>query len=344
MVFRARPTSKGRCANCWGGLIGRLDDAHRVTGIKCRVCDEKLEGDAARDEYARMQNESATNMVNLDLGWLPRYADDATFLQKVLPIREPLSEEDLARAIAQAKANPIKEKPTITRHDFPPGSPGFFFLQATILMASVEGLSHPDAWSITDLPDVRLRDDGSAVFTLSTGGISDDPQYQERRLTRRLGQTMTATMISAFACELVMKAITLTADHEAIKTHDLLDLFRDLPEPSRLRIVADYPEIETVLDAGRQTFDAWRYFEASNSETTAQVMINIEHGRHLGKAVRVILDEAVMMGLGFSVNVDAKQRVRVGGDRELHHLDLKLNVKGREAPPHHDSSPKSLPN
>ncbi len=115
-----------------------------------------------------------------------------------------------------------------------------------------------------------------------------------------------------------------------------------LPEPSRLRIAADYPEIETVFRAGRQTFGAWRYFDTSNSETSAEAMINTEQARHLGKAARVMLDEAEMMGLGFSANVDAEQQIRVVGDTEQHHLDLKLNVKGRESPPNNDSSPKSL--
>lgn len=53
------------------------------------------------------------------------------------------------------------------------------------------------------------------------GGSVDDIQFRERRLLRNLGETLTAAMISAFACELAMKAISLTVNDQALKTHDL---------------------------------------------------------------------------------------------------------------------------
>ena len=166
---------KGRCATCWGSLVGRLNDDGQITGIKCRVCGKKLEGDAARDEYARLESEWGSNDLNSMIsGSLPCYADDATFVLKTIPIREPVDKDQLALRVAQAKATPNKNGQQLTRHDFPPGSPGFFVLQATILMASVEDVSHSQAWSIVDLPHVRFRDDGTAVFTLSTSGVSDD--------------------------------------------------------------------------------------------------------------------------------------------------------------------------
>ena len=67
---------KARCARCWGGLVARHDDRHQITGIKCRVCGEKLEGEAARKEHSRMFNEYAANLGNVTSGRLPRYADD----------------------------------------------------------------------------------------------------------------------------------------------------------------------------------------------------------------------------------------------------------------------------
>ena len=130
-----------------------------------------------------------------------------------------------------------------------------------------------------------------------------------------------------------MKAITLTAEDEAAKTHDLLALFKGLPEYSRRRIAADYPEIETVLNAGRQTFGTWRYFESSKGEAAAQSMINSAQARNLGKAARVILDEAELMGLGFSVEVNTKDNISDFGDTQTHHLNLRVKVKGHEAPP-----------
>ena len=82
---------KGRCTRCWGGLVGRDDDRHQITGIKCRVCGEKLEDEAAREEHSRMFNEHGANLENVSAGRLPRYADDAIFVFKTFPAREHMS-------------------------------------------------------------------------------------------------------------------------------------------------------------------------------------------------------------------------------------------------------------
>lgn len=333
---------KGRCARCWGGLVARHDDRHQITGIKCRVCGEKLEGEAARDEDARMRIEHDANRENVSSGRLPRYAEDATFVLKTFPVHESMSEDDfLARISRSTAAQSMRNK--IDRNGFPPGSPGYFVLQATTLMASVEGISHPHKQSVADFPQVRFRDDGTAVWTVSTEGIGDDPQFHERRLLRNLGETLTAAMISAFACELAMKAISLTTNDQALRKHDLKLLYDDLPEPSRCRVAADYPGIEAALDAGRQTFDRWRYFETKVGEAAARALIDTEQARNLGKAARVILDETEMVGLGYEVNLEGRQDVRASGDAGAYrqHLDIRLNinVKGREAPPSHDPVP-----
>ena len=332
---------KGRCARCWGGLVAQEDEHLKTIGIKCRVCGEKLEGELARDEDKRMQEERSTNLFKMSFGSLPRYAEDATFLQKILPVRERMSRTNL-EARVQKSTTKTKQKARLSRRDFPIGSPGLFVLQATMLMASVENISHPDAWSIVDFPDVRFRDDGTAVCTLPIDGISEDPQFKQRRIARRMGQTFTAAMISAFACELTMKAISLTIKDEAIKTHDLVKLYDDLPDASRERIAADYAEIEVVLDAGREMFGVWRHFETATAETAVQKMINTELARNLGKAVRVLLDEAEMVGLGSSVNLNAKERVRVLGNIKTRKQQLKVNFEGREAPPKQDPDPRAM--
>lgn len=340
---------KGRCARCWGGLVARHDDRHnrhQITGIKCRTCGEKLEGEAAREEDARMHNEHAANRESVSSGRLPRYADDATFVLKTFPALERMSPDDFCARVDRSKATPSARN-KIDRNDFPTGSPGYFVCQATTLMASVEDISHPHMRSVADslFPHVRFRDDGTAVLTTSTKGISDDPQFHERRLLRNLGETLTAAMISAFACELAMKAISLTINGEAFRTHDLKQLYDDLPEPSRSRVEADYPGIAAALDAGRQTFGNWRYFETAIGEVAARALIDTEQARNLGKAARVILDEAEVVGLGYTVNlVEQRQDVRASGDAGAHHrqhLDIRLNinVKGREDPPSHDSVP-----
>jgi len=329
---------KARCARCWGGLVARHDDRHQITGIKCRVCGEKLLDGAAREEHSRMFNEHAANLGNVLSRRLPRYADDATFVLKTFPVREGMSRDDFYDRIARAQATPSTRN-RIDRNRFPPGTPGFFVLQATTLMASVEDISHPYTRSVADFPHVRFRDDGTAVCTVSQGGIRDDPQSHERRLLQNLGETLTAAMISAFACELAMKAVSLSVNDEALKKHDLKQLYDDLPEPSRLRVAADYPGIATALDAGRQTFDSWRYFETAVGEAAAQALIDTEQARNLGKAARVILDEAEMVGLGYTVSIEGRQDVRASGDTANYRQHLNIDVTGRETPPSDDPVP-----
>ena len=329
---------KDRCARCWGGLVGRDDDRHQITGIKCRVCGETLEGEAAREEHSRMFNEHGANLDNVSAGRLPRYADDAIFVFKTFPAREHMSPEDFCDRVTCSKATPSTRN-KIDRNDFPPGSAGYFVLQATTLMASVEGITHPHARSVLDFPDVCIRDDGTAVWTVSVGGIVDDIQFRERRLLRNLGETLTAAMISAFACELAMKAISLTVNDQTLKTHDLKRLYDDLPEPSRCRVEADYPGIVTALDAGRQTFGSWRYFETNVGETVAQALIDTEQARALGKAARVLLDEAEMVGLGYKAKVEGRQDVSASGDAANYQQHLKIKVDSREGPPSHDPVP-----
>ncbi len=333
---------KGRCTRCWGGLVARLDNRHQITGIKCRVCGEKLEGEAARDEDARMHFEHAANRENVSSGRLPRYADNATFVLKTFPVRKHISPDDFcARVRRSMAARSARNK--IDRNGFPPGTPGYFVLQATTLMASVEDISHARKPSVADFPQFHFRDDGTAICTVSTNGIADDPQFHERRMLRNLGETLTAAMISAFACELAMKAVSLTVKDEALKKHDLKQLYDDLPEPSRHRVAADYPGIAAALEAGRQTFDSWRYFETAVGETAARALIDTEQARNLGKAARVILDESEMVGLGYTVNLEGQQDVRASGNagayRQLLDIRLNINVKGREGPPSHDPVP-----
>ena len=127
-------------------------------------------------------------------------------------------------------------------------------MQASILMAGVSDISHPHETSVVGFSDVEVREDGSFVPRMPVDELESDPQHTERKLMRRMGTTMTEAMIAAFACELAMKAISLTCNDEAKKTHDLLTLFQELPGRSRERIQADYPEIADVIRKGRHTF------------------------------------------------------------------------------------------
>lgn len=321
---------KGRCKRCWGRLVGRTDKRHAVTGIRCCVCGMFLEGVDAKDEYDRMGKESMLNMMNMYWGHAPKYNDDATFVQKVFPYMDRQTKEQFLECV-DAKASEGSKEGWLTRSEFPAGSAGYLFMQAKVLMTGVERI--PREISVAQFSDFDMNDDGSATIYVSTKGLRDDPQFQEYEQIRKMGSTMTAAMMSAFACELAMKAIRLTRMHDAKKSHDLLQLYRDLPEDSRQRLNADFAEIEIVLKSGRHTFGRWRYFETNLGEGGMRTMIDTEKALALGKAARVIIDEAEMVGLGYAVTLDAKQKVTVSGNQRNYEIKHHLNAKGREAPP-----------
>ena len=126
---------KWRCQRCWGSLIGRYEKDKGWTGFKCRVCGTKLEGEAATDEYERLSRETTTNLMNLAFGLTPKY-DDGVFVQNV---RVPLEPQPHEQVIERVRANLDQAKPprSLTRDEFPLGSPGFLFIQASILMAGI---------------------------------------------------------------------------------------------------------------------------------------------------------------------------------------------------------------
>ena len=153
---------------------------------------------------------------------------------------------------------------------------------------------------------------------------------------RRMGTTMTEAMIAAFACELAMKAISLTCNDEASKTHDLLLLFQGLPGGSRERIQADYPEIADVIRKGRHTFGAWRYFETSVGEAVIHSMVDVDQARALGKAARVILDEAEFVGVTGTATIQGTRHVRMAGDTSIRKDELTIKFNAGETPPSND--------
>ena len=128
-----------------------------------------------------------------------------------------------------------------------------------------------------------------------------------------------------------MKAISLTCNDEADKTHDLLALYEALPDRSRERICADFPDITDVIRKGRHRFGAWRYFETRVGDAAIRSMVDVEEARALGKAARVILDEAEFVGLAATASIQAKRNVSILGDTNLekHELKLKLEASRR---------------
>ena len=326
---------KWRCQRCWGSLIGRYERDKGWTGLKCRVCGTKLEGEASTDEYERLSREATTNCMNLAFGLTPKY-EDGVFVQRVRRLLEPQPPEQVVERV-RAKLAQGRPRRRLTRDEFPLGSAGFLFMQASILMAGVSDFSHPNETSVAGFSDVEVNEDGSLEPRMPLDELKSDPQHTERRLMRRMGTTMTEAMIAAFACELAMKAISLTCNDEASKTHDLLLLFQELPGGSRERIQADYPEIADVIRKGRHTFGAWRYFETSVGEAMIHSMVDVDQARALGKAARVILDEAEFVGITGTASIQAKRHVRMTRDTNIRKDELNLKFNAGETPPGNDA-------
>lgn len=89
----------------------------------------------------------------------------------------------------------------------------------------------------------------------------------------------------------------------------------------------------STLERGRHTFGRWRYFETNVGKRGFVALIDSKIALGLGKAARVLLDEAEMMGLGYSVRLKTRQRVREDGDERVFQYDQRLKVGGYEAPP-----------
>lgn len=325
---------KGRCQRCWGCTIGRFDLNHRVTGIKCRECGQMLQGDAAAGEEDRIWREASHNALNLVFGLACKY-DTGAFAFKVFPPLERHTEEDLKTRIAmKSTRHPLQSKrKKLTREEFPPGAPGMLLLQAAVLMAGMGHGYEPDQHSVADFWPSQLNYDGSLTVSPPVDELKQDPRYEEYRMLGRMGATLVSSMVSAFACELVMKAISLTCNDEGNKTHDLRTLFEDLPQECQQRVESDYPDIVEILGQARHIFGDWRYFEMSVGEKAFAGMIDSNRERALAKAARVLMDEALMVGLSWSVNMDAKSDVKVSGSTRSERHKIKVNLKSWELPP-----------
>ena len=143
---------------------------------------------------------------------------------------------------------------------------------------------------------------------------------------------MTIALMSAFACELALKAICLTRRDETRNSHDLWELYSDLPEDSRARIEEDFPEAGSVMENARHTFGKWRYFEVDVGGHGISAMIDTDRAFSLAKVARVLLDEAELMGLGYSVHINATQQIAETSDRRDMHVKHKLHTTAKENP------------
>ena len=323
---------KGRHRACWGSLIGRQDrKTGEVTGLRCRVCGKELLGSEAADEYNRMSKEQSRNVFNLFYDQ-PLEFGEGVFLEKLFPQRKSYTEQDFRKHV-ESKAAEGSKPGKLTRHSFPAGSPGFFYLQAKLLMESLVDISYPDDPSVAVFEDIEVLDDGSLRIHSDLEELREDPSYFHNRLANRKGANMAISMLAAFACELLMKAISLTCKDEAKKIHDLFELFADLPDESRQRVILDFGEIEAVLEKQRRSFDSWRYFESSTSEMAMNALIDKVAASKLAKAARVLMDECEIVGLEGEATLNATRSIRQVGSHTVASYDVAVEVTGGENPP-----------
>ena len=241
-----------------------------------------------------------------------------------------VSEGEIRDRVAHSRRQYSKSpKGRLTRYEFPAGSPGWFFLQARVLIDGVSRATDYHRDSIADFPNYHVNPDGSVTVRIDTDGLSENPQHKEQELLTTAGSLLGNGMISTFACELALKAISLTCTDEATKTHDLLELFEDLPRESQDRLTADFSEIRDVLARNRGSFGAWRYFEADVGRVALEGMIDPERSRSLAKTARVILDEGEYVGLTAGIRVRANRRDRVSGEAREHSDTIEMTIRGR---------------
>ena len=255
-----------------------------------------------------MRGEVEANFPRARVGRGSKYREGASFVLKILPDMDRDTQQVDQRMAASTVA---ERKGWLTRRETPPGAAGYLYLQARASLSGVENSHH--GMSAIALSDFEFGEPqivgveaspADAATRVSVEVPASHRKPPDRELMTRMGTAMVAGMVSAFACEVGMKAILMTRLDEAEKKHDLLRLYEALPSDSRERLEADFPGIGDALEHYRDTFGRWRYFEQSAGGRAFGALVDTDRVRRLGKAARVILDECVVVGLNFDVQVD----------------------------------------
>lgn len=330
-------SEKWRCKACWGGVTGRLADDGRWTGFKCRVCDIQIIGAEAQEEYEAVRGLEMWN------GMCRKYGFDAKaqnrpqggelFVSKRFPDLKRRTQEEVRGGI---KKNQNSEKNTLDRKDFPEGTPAALYFEAILLMSSVAQFPLTERRSIGRRVGLARDTDGNTVLDIATDTEKwqQDAKIEQREAAIKMGTNLSTAMLSAFSCELVMKAISLTTSNRAQRTHNLADLYANLPPSSRSRLETDFPEIQQVMANNTKTFSSWRYFDIPNGEQAIRNTTQAMTGQALSKAARVLIDEAEICGLVSEMRISQKvfiDETKEGGVSCNEHIDAKFNFG--EAPP-----------
>ena len=133
----------GRCAGCWGRIQGTTDASGRWLRIECLVCRRAVDGDDAVREADAMRQEAEDNMDAVRVGRPANYRADARFVLKLLPDMDR-DKSKVDRRIDASRAQGRKPG-RLTRHEIPPGAPGYLYAQAQVFLAGVENLSKEKA-------------------------------------------------------------------------------------------------------------------------------------------------------------------------------------------------------
>ena len=214
--------------------------------------------------------------------------------------------EQINRRIAASLQDEPRTR-RLGRRDFKKGGPGYLYAQACAFLSALHTL--PSETSASSLSDFEYREprnfsveapkvDAPRHVSMTVPTIHRKPP--DDVLMARMGATMVAGMVVAFACELAMKAILLTRLDQAEKTHDLLDLYKALPEDSRKRVEGDFEEVAEILKENRQAFGNWRYFE-QDKVNAFLALVDTDRVWRLGKAARVLVDECIVAGLQYEI-------------------------------------------
>ena len=300
----AAPIVEGRCTACWGNALLHARVDGEVTGIECGLCAKRLEGREAAVEWKEIEQELGRNLARVNRGRAAKYRPDAKFVAKAIPDmpRDKAGMDARIRAALRlpSRMNGVR---SLTRHNIPAGEAGYLYLQAKLLAAAARSLPHETAinrWDEVELAGPvkwqveRLDETGIHIRTETEGVSRLPPGTWEGRAGALLMRALTA----AFSCEVGLKAILMTRNDRARKTHDLRALYDDLPEDSRGRLRGDYAAIGDVLREPGEIFGRWRYFENSASmKEAAERGLHHERVSDLEKAARVIIDECAMAGL-----------------------------------------------
>ena len=326
-------TLKGRCTTCWAGTVMRSNSVHNCVEITCRGCGKSLAGEDAEQEHERMFLEQADHAYRLSgqitLGYDRK--PPGPFVWKISPPLKRETDKELKTRIRKSSQTKV---PTgyIGRGRFPLGTPGLLYLQGKILSDGLDAVPGFDEGAIGGFPYSERNDDSSLSVYYSKEELEGGSPYREYRMMKMMGANMVASMSSAFACELAIKAICLTSNGLCLKSHDLYDLYGKLPDDSRKRIEFDYPELPDAMQEGRERFGEWRYFETVIGERAILALASPALSRSLLKSARVLLDEGAVVGLSGSVKMEARQDVRVVDEDRFEKYSYNLKVNGGESP------------